>query len=213
MDQDLNTPAPDRITSTGSVGQERKSMQTPAEGFKTLMQQPPAAGPKPTAKPELTPFDLLQAQTLATSPSLTTLLAQVKSAHTTLGDLSNQLSNSNLKLKQSQKYLLKNKLSEASSHLRSVNALLGADVPEPPEAQSGAGPIAKFLNFVTDGQNQLSSAADQIHKLNNSGESINPGDLMLIQIKINKAEQELNYASILLSKAVDDMNTLFQVQI
>jgi hypothetical protein len=37
--------------------------------------------------------------------------------------------------------------------------------------------------------------------------------MLLIQVKMNKAQQALEYSSVLLGKAVEDIKTLFNVQI
>jgi len=42
---------------------------------------------------------------------------------------------------------------------------------------------------------------------------MNPGDILLIQVKLAKAKQELEYSSVLLSTAVRDIKTLFNIQL
>jgi hypothetical protein len=211
-------PGAPRVGPTPPIGEEGGKTQIPtSESFKSFMQTPggmPATGTGKT--PLVTPFDLAQQSgpKLAAGPTMQTLLTQAAQAQVTLGDISTQLNTPKLSLKQSQKYLLKNKLTSANAHLRSANSKLGIDpLPAEPETPSDGGPIGKFLGYVTDGQNQLQAAQGQLQELNKNGSNVNPADLLLVQIKLNKAQQELEYSSILLSNAVSDIKMLFGIQL
>jgi hypothetical protein len=145
-------------------------------------------------------------------PSFDTLLSQVKSSQALLGDMNNQLNTKNLKLKQSQRYLLRTKLNDANSHLRAANAKMGVEVPEVPTT-AGKGVVGKFLDYVNQGHANLAAAQDQVMKLKDKGASLNPADFLSIQLKLAHAQQEIEYASIMLSKAVEDIKMLFNIQI
>jgi hypothetical protein len=202
----------ERIGSTSPIGGDQKKMLTAQEStFQTFMQQAPA-GQMGQAAPLTSPFDLPQhTSALAGTPTMDSLLSQTKSAHLTLGDINGQLNTPNLKLKQSSKYLLRNKLNDANAHLQTANVKLGANIPEPTPA--AAGPLGKFIGFVTDGQNQLQAAQRQLQSLKDKGDQLNPADMLLVQVKLNMAQQELEYSSVVLSKAVDDIKMLFNVQL
>lgn len=210
------TPSPEDITrigATGPIGEEGRSPGT-VPSFKSYMEQKGAPNPLlQTPTGQVSPFDLAHGQVPAAGPTLATLSEQAKIAQTSLGDLSNQLTTPNLKLKQSSRYILKNKLTDANAQLRSANMKMGAQEVEETEVPSGASPISRFLGYVTDGQNQLQSAVNQLGALKDKGESLSPADLLLIQIKLNKAQQEIEYSSVLLSKAIDDMKMLFNIQL
>lgn len=166
---------------------------------------------------QVSPFDLAQGQVLAAGPTYQTIQEQAKMAQAALSDVSTQLNTPNLKLRQSSKYILKNKLASANSFIRSASSKLGAS--ESPAGQeeyktpAGAGPLQRFLSLVTDGQNQLEAAQQQLQSLQNKGEALSPGDMLLVQIKLNKAQQEIEYSSLLLSKAVDDMKMMMNIQL
>lgn len=216
-----NVPIPEKIGSTPPIGEETGGQKMPTQSFQSYMQQAgggPPAGMQGTpgiqGQQNISPFDLAGGQPLATGPTMQSLLSQSMQAQTTLGDISNSLSTPNLKLKQSQKYLLKNKLTSANAHLRSANSKLGTSpIPEEPQTPSDGGPIGKFLSYVTDGQNQLEAAQAQLKSMNNSGQNVNPAQLLLVQLKLNKAQQELEYSSIMLSNAVSDIKMLFGIQL
>jgi hypothetical protein len=202
---------PERIGGTMPIGEDQKIGTTPS--FQSYMQ--PGASPVGAPKtPQMSPFDLARGQSaLTTGPTPQTLLAQVTAAQTTMGDLSTQLNTPNLKLKPSQKYLLKNKLSDATAYLRTANSKVGGEAVPEHEVAPGSGPIARFIGYVTNGQNQLEATKRKLQEIQNSGDSMNPAELMLVQLKLNKASQELEYASVLLSSAVSGMKMLFSVQL
>lgn len=195
-----------------SGGKEGTSV--PTQAFSSFMNQgtsPLAASGK---APMISPFALMQGPApLATTPSFGTLLSQVNSAQSTLGDINTQLQTPKLKLKASTKYLVKSKMTEANDHLRTFNAKIGAEIPQEPESSKFSGPLGKFLAYLNDGQAQLDSAKKQLQDLKNKGTNISPGDFLLVQVKINKAQQLLEFTSVLLSNAVSDIKQLMQVQL
>jgi len=146
-------------------------------------------------------------------PTLASVQQQMNSVSGSLGDIKNQLHTKGLKLKQSEKYLIRSKLSSANENLRSAAKQTGVDPGPPVDLLSKKNPISKFLELVTDGQNQMRQASEMVNNLNSSGKSINAGQLLLVQAKLQKAQQELDYTSILLGKATDMLKTLFNVQI
>ncbi|MGE5195912.1 MAG: hypothetical protein ACM3JI_01110 [Anaerolineae bacterium] len=201
------------IGPTRVVGEDTKV--SPSTSFQSYMQQPANPLTKTmTTTATQSPFDLAHGQgILPSGPNVDTLLAQINSARGTMGDVHDLLQTPNLKLKRSSKYLLKNKLSDAKAHLHAASAKMGSkEVAEEP-VSAGSGPIDKFLAYVTDGQNQLEAAKRHLQQLKDTGGQLNPADLLLIQIKLNKAQQELEYSSVLLSKAVDDMKMIFNIQL
>lgn len=185
------------------------------QSFQSYMDTTGKTAPKAPGEPGSTaptPFDLAGGQKSLAPPTEETVAGQMNSASGVLGDIQTQLKTKNLKLKPSQKYLLRNKLNESNSMIRSAATKLGVKVGAPPKMMSRQNPIARFLSMVNDSQVQLEAAQNKIKNLNKEGK-MNPGDLLLVQIKISKAQQELEYSSVLLSKAVEDVKTLFNIQI
>lgn len=194
-------------------GEEGKTGGAPSTPFESYMQK---AGEKtPEQKtPGVSPFDLAHGKPpLAAGPTFDSLLGQVKSTQSLLGDVNTSLQTKDLKLKQSQRYLLRNKLSDANAHLRAANVKLGVDPPPPRPPTEGGGIIGKFLDFVADGQSNLQLATQQINNLKAKGDQMKPADFLAVQLKMSHAQQEVEYASIMLSNAVNDIRTLFNIQL
>jgi len=203
----------DRIGPTSPLGEDAKGMPgTAPSSFQSVMKETPTPAGKSALE---SPFDIMQKQTsLATGPTFETLLTQAKAAQSTLGDIQTQLNTPNLKLTQGRKYLLKNKLTEANAHIRAANSKMGVDIaPKEEEEETLTGPFGKFMTLVTDGQNQLDGAKRQLQQLQEKGDSLSPGDFLLIQLKLNTAQQNLEFSSVILGKAVDDIKSLMQVQL
>jgi hypothetical protein len=155
-----------------------------------------------------------------TTPSMQTLSAQVATSQDRLVNVQNQLNkvkraqeqNPDVGLTRSQTHLIRNKLTDATDHLRAANAKMGAPVPDAP-TPPGSGPIGRFLGYILDGENQLKSAREQLSTMAKNGDQLNPADMMLVQIRLNQAEQEISYASLLLSKVVSNLSQLLSTQL
>jgi len=205
----------DPLKQVGDEQKMEKPSRMPGKSFEEYMEKVghPPGQTLGTQTSSVSPFQLAQGQLpLGTGASFDSLLSQVKSAQGMLGDISNHLNTKNLKLKQSQHYLLRNKLTDANTHLRAANAKMGVQVPEQPPSTNG-GIIGKFLDYVSDGQSNLMSAQQQLMNLKGKGDTLKPADFLAIQLKLARASQEIEYASIMLSKVVDNIKMLFNVQL
>lgn len=209
LPDDLASPQKIDPTKSRQPGEE-KPQQAPAKPFSSYMGEK-TEGPT-SAQPS--PMDIAKGQVGPTSqPTMESVHAQMKSASSTLGDINTQLQTPNLKLKRSQNYLLRNKLSDANQNIRTAASKVGVDVGKPPQTSGHQNPIARYLNMVGDSQKQLSAAQNKVNELSQKGDSVNPAELLTVQIKVNKATQELEYASVLLSNAVSSLKMMFNVQI
>jgi hypothetical protein len=207
---------PGRIFGTTPIGggeAEKGGLAVPTQQFSTLMKQgtPMEMAGKSSM---ISPFGLMQGQPpLTQAPTMETLLAQMNNAQSTLGDINTQLNTPGLKLKASTKYLVKSKLTDANDQLRTFNSKIGGDVPEEPDISEFKGPLGRFFSYLTDGQNQMEAAKRQLQNLKDQGSNISPGDFLLIQVKLNKAQQLLEFTSVLLSNAVSDIKQMMQIQL
>jgi hypothetical protein len=204
---------PERVEPMMPVGASDNPRE--AGTFQSIMQKQAGVQAKPGQV--ASPFDLSRGGVpqLATGPNLATVQAQMLHAQTTLGDINNMLSTPNLKVKPSSKYLLRNKLSEAAQQMRTVNAKVGGDQADEEESDlpAGSGPVKKFLAYVGGSQAALANAQQRLQSLAAQGDQLNPAEFLFVQIKLNKAQQLLDYSSVLLSKAIDDMKMMFNVQL
>jgi hypothetical protein len=208
---------PDRLDPIRSIGADKQPggpTPLPQPGsFEEYMQKAGQGGPAGKA-PGVSPFELAQQQPpLTQGPSFDSILSQTKSVQGMLGDINTSLQTKNLKLKQSDRASLRNKMTSANSYLKAANVKLGAEVPETPPPSPAGGIVGKFLNYVSEGQSNIVAAQQQLMSLKGKGENLKPADFLAIQLKLAHAQQEIEYASIMLSKAVEDLKTLFNIQL
>jgi hypothetical protein len=214
----MTTGRPDDVSKLDPIrriGEEQKpaGTPTPGKGFESYMEKAGEQMQGSGKTAAVSPFDLVQNQApLATGPTFDSLLGQVKSSQVMLGDMNNDLNTKNLKLKQSQRYLLRSKLNNANGYLKAANTKMGAEAPAPTPT-AGGGIIGKFLDYVSEGQSNLAAAQQQLTNLKGKGDTLKPTDFLAIQLKLAHAQQEIEYASIMLSKTVDDMKTLMNIQL
>ncbi len=207
-------PDPDKIDPLTGRGQSTPDLTENPENFKQYMQTEESSPANKGSIPS--PMDIANLQKTAASspPTIESIQAQMATTSGSLGDIKSKLHEKNLKLKASDKYLIRKKLTNASDHISAAAKHVGVDTENfDAKLNRSKNPIARFLSMVSDGQHQMLQAADTIRNLNANGKSINPGQLLLVQIKLQKAQQELNYTSTILGNATSMIKTLFNVQV
>lgn len=214
MSQDPIDPVnPGKIGPAGQAGQQTRS--TP-EGNAFQKEMGAASTPMQAGQgPEgISPVEINQQGIPTSNPTFESLLTQTKDANTSLQGIKNDLNNNpTLKFKKSQEYLMKNKLADAQENIQAAGNRLGAQIPEPKPVSAGANPVQKFIGMVEDGQNQMTAAQEQINLMQQTGKSINPADMMLVQVKLSQAQQALGFTSILLGKVVETFKQWMNIQI
>lgn len=206
--------SPDRITPPKSTEADQVIRQPQSgTGFESYMQR--GAGPRGAAETPggPTPMELTRPSAMQTAgPSLNTLLAQANVAQDSLGTVEQQLNTPNLRFKRSQAHLLKNKLTDAQTYTRAVAAKLGVETP-PKQLPPGSGVLERFLGYVGDGQDQMAAVQNKLQDMASSNQQLNAADMMLIQAKMNIAQQEIEFSSTLLSKVVSSITTIMGIQL
>lgn len=182
------------------AGQSKTSMPgTPGEpGGPTTPASPMAVSQGPGVAP--------------TGISYDSILAQAKTAQDSLGSVESQLNNQNLKLKRSQSHLVRQKLGDANGYIRAAGSKLGAAIPEQ-KLPSGLTGVTRFLAMVNAGQDQLVAVQKQLQALSAKGLQINPGEMMAVQVKMNLAQQEIEYTSTLLGKVIQSITQIINTQL
>lgn len=104
-----------------------------------------------------------------------------------------------------------------SQHLTRVNdnmAALGMKLGIPLQnsytpPSSGTQAVAHFLDYLTGGQQDLINLTNSLQK--NSGK-MSPSDLLTVQLKMSGVQQQMEFFSVLLGKAVDNIKTIMSIQ-
>ncbi|OGN65829.1 MAG: hypothetical protein A2888_01445 [Chlamydiae bacterium RIFCSPLOWO2_01_FULL_28_7] len=180
--------------------------------FETFKEQAPSAVTQSTAS-GISPMELAQKSAISQAPTYQTILAQTQNTRDTLGEIEKQLKTPDLKLKKSHQELLNTKLTNANEHLDDANNILNAKETKPSQIPGNANPAVKFLGYITDGQNKLVEAQNQLSAISNSNKEMRPADMLLIQVKLSQAQQEIEYSTVLLSKVIDSLKQILNIQL
>jgi hypothetical protein len=211
-----NVTPTSKIEAIPNIGEEHQGVgDNPQQSFASMMQSKEADVSQMAPKvSNISPFDLAHMGIKPVgSPNVNTLIEQTDLLHGSFNTVQTQLSHPNLKLKSSQKYLVNSKLNDVNTHLRAANAKLGIPPSEAPQASKGTGAIAQYLGYIADGMSQLDSAKKQIGVLGSQGANVNPSEYLLLQMKFNKAQQELDFTSTVLAKSIEGIKTIMNIQI
>ena len=201
-------PKSSEIQAEKPVEEFTQGGQETPESFESMMEQPEGGiGAEKTGGPS--PFDIPQAQSSG-PPTMDELMGQMNIASGELNKTEENLKK-NPKFNQSQKYLIKKKLGTAQDNIRYVSGKMGNE--QTPFVSKAANPIDRFLDMIQDSQDQISGASKKMQKASQSKDSMNPGEMLHIQTKIQKANIELNFVSILVADAASGIKTMFNMQI
>ncbi|HSX13909.1 MAG TPA: hypothetical protein VLE96_05770 [Chlamydiales bacterium] len=206
--------SPGSITPGKSIEPAGTSPQ-PVRDFKPYMEgggnRAPQGGTPGAQGP--TPMSIAQNQNLpGTVPSVDTIAQQAKTMQDSLGAVGQQLKTPNLKLKRSQAHLLKNKLSDAQGYIRQAGAKVGVEA-EPLTVPSGTSAIGRFVAYVNDGQNQLIQVQQKLKGMAAKGQQLNAADMLSVTVKMNLAQQEIEYSTTLLAKVIDSVKQIMNIQL
>jgi len=195
------------LEPVGTTPQSPKGFQSYMQGATSPQQAQPAGAAGPT------PMDITRGASFQTAgPNFDTMIGQAQTARDTLGTVEKQLNTPNLKLRRSQSHLLKNKLTDAQSYIRQAGAKIGVDAP-PMKMPPGADAIARFIAYVNDGQNQLVQVQQKLKEMSAKGQQLNAAEMLSVTVKMNLAQQEIEYSSTLLGKVVDSIKQIMNIQL
>lgn len=208
----------DKIDQTKKIGMPEQKVGN-EELFRMYMDQAAGLiGQGPAAEgvetPLLSPFELAPPSTpLAAGPSFETLISQVGSTQASYNDLRNLSQTPGLHLRQSESMLVNTKLEGARANVRTAAEKIEANLSPLSQPPASLGPLEKFLMFIGDGERQLANTQAKLREIQEKGESVNPADFLLLQIKLNKAQQEIEFSSMVMSKAVEGIKSIMATQI
>ncbi len=213
MSRPDTTPSPDRIDPNKPIEPKTAIGSNTGSDFQTFMQ---GSGTNPVAASAAggapTPIELARPPQQPGAPTLNTLLAQSANMQDSLGTLQDQLGTPNLKLKRSQAHLLRNKLSDANNYIRGAAGKLGLETP-PLKTPSHPGVTERLMAYINDGQEKMVGVQQKLDELMGRKEQLSPGDMMMVQIKMGQAQQEIEYSSTVLSKVIDALKQVFNIQL
>lgn len=212
MTSPTNPLSPDRLDPTRAIQPTQGHEQSPSNGaFAQLMQTPATAQEaqiNPSSAPS--PMNILPGTHPMGGPSFDSMQSQLNIASSHIADMQAQIQTPGLKIMPQDRDLLSKHLGNATDNLRAVNTKLG--VSSPP-AEPLTGPLGQFMSLINDGANNIASAKQKLSSIASSTDSLNPTEMLLVQVKVNQAQQQIDFASSILSNTVNAFKTLMNLQI
>lgn len=141
------------------------------------------------------------------------LVAQAQDVVAKIDEIKGKLSSPDLELKGSVQNLLRNKLSHIDENLKIALQKAGVEYQQPQKVQAPTNPIDRFLGFLTDGQHQLNTLANDVNLMHLNRKEITPASMLAVQIKVGFVQQELEFFAALLNKALESTKTIMNVQV
>ncbi len=160
---------------------------------------------------KLSPMEIAsQKQTI---PTIDSVLNQINQTVNLQNDIRDKLQTPNLTLKNSQQKLLNSKLSESVTHLENAAEYMGAPKAQVSKTPPGSDPVTKFLGYLTSGQNQLLATKQTLEDIQAKGGEMKASQMMLVQVNLAQAQQQIEFSSLLLGKVVDALKQTLSIQL
>lgn len=220
------------ISPTKAIPQEGVSSQDqPDQSFKNLVNQTTQTN---TSKPSPMNVAATNPGVQPTQANPQNLLANMQLVFGQMKNLGAALQTPGLKLNPRTSRLVDAKLKRAKDHINYVSSKVNVgdegeqqkpkedpkksigsvdEVPSKKGAQDAT--VSKFIGYVTDGQSQLESAMSNVSKM--KMDKNNPGivlqNIFGMQVKLYRAQVEIEFSSAVIQKAIDDLKTIMSVQL
>jgi hypothetical protein len=177
-----------------------------------MIQPDVAPAPKTSLMDEVKSLNTKVDQVTKASPK--ELIDQADGVIAQIDTLKEKLATPNLDIKGSVQNLLRNKLSHIDDNIRVALSKAGVEYKAPDKTDNTKlNPIERFLGFLTDGQQRLQSLSSEVESMHLNGKEISPANMLAVQIKVGYIQQELEFFTSLLNKALESTKTIMNVQV
>jgi hypothetical protein len=148
------------------------------------------------------------------------IIEQTRSASRRIETIKTRLGGANVDVKPSVQGLLRNKLHHIDRNIQGALDKAGAQESDKMIAKEGEvemvdgvlNPVHRFLGMLTSGQSSLEQLTGAVERMNKEGNA-SPSALLAIQIKVSRAQHEIELFTSLLNKALESTKTIMNVQV
>lgn len=121
--------------------------------------------------------------------------------------------NPNLELKSSVQQELKSKLSHIDDNLRIAMSRSGVEYTPPPAPEKSQNVVERFLGLLTDSQDKLENLTTDIQRMDTQNKPFTPATMLVLQMKVGMMQQEIEFFTTVLNKALESTKTIMNVQV
>lgn len=141
------------------------------------------------------------------------LTSQTQEAVVQIQEIKKLLATPELQIKNSAVQLLNNRLTHIDESLRVALSKTGSDFELSEHVPSSRiNPIVKFVSLLTSGESHLNQLGVDLQSMGKKGE-LSPVDMLTVQVKMTQIQQELELFTSLLSKSLESIKTIMNVQV
>jgi hypothetical protein len=137
--------------------------------------------------------------------------SKIQEAHQTLQTAQQQLKTPDIPFKPSTSELLTQHLNHVNDNLSVISSRLNLPAQTPPKKEDGHPITEYFLNYLIGSDKQLQEVTQQL-TVPPKGGAFNPADMLAIQVKMNGVQQQMQFFTTLLGKAIDNIKTIMNIQ-
>lgn len=130
-----------------------------------------------------------------------------------MDELKNKLSTPNLEIKSSVQNLLQSKLTHIDESLKIALNKAGVEYVAPVAQKNLSTPIERFLGLLTDAQAQLEGLGNDVERMSLVKGQISPADMLAVQVKVGYVQNEIEFFTALLNKALESTKTIMNIQV
>lgn len=121
--------------------------------------------------------------------------------------------NPDLRFTPAHEAILNDKLIHVESHLKTALSKVGVEVKAQDIPLAGQKPLVRFLNYLSNSDRQLSTLISEVQGIDQQKKSLQPTQLLALQIKLGFIQTEIEFFTNVLNKAVEGTKTIMNVQI
>lgn len=131
-----------------------------------------------------------------------------------LESLKQKLATSKGEIKPAYHKVLEHRLNHIDDNLKITLSKVGAEYSPAVESSTrDASPAKRFINMLTDGQHQLDNLHNSMEMLELQGGTLSPASMFMLQIKIGEIQHQIELFTGLLSKAMESVKQVMNVQV
>lgn len=141
------------------------------------------------------------------------LVAQSTEVISKIDELKTKLATPDLELGKSTRTLMQNRLEHIDDNLRAAMTKMGVEYKPAPKFDPSANPVERYLGLLTQSQHNLQTLASDAAWMGKQNKELNIASMLRIQIKVGFIQQELEFFTSLLNKALESTKTIMNVQV
>lgn len=130
-----------------------------------------------------------------------------------INDIKEKLATPNLELNANDQWKMRNNLTHIDDSLSVALKQTGIEYTAPERPSSKVNVVEKFLGLLSHGQNQLDNLGSVLGNMYRENKEFSPSQMLLVQVKVNYIQQELEFFTSALNKALESTKTLMNVQV